>query len=128
MFNLLNINNNCNMWFKWKQPRWFYLTGGITNLYSIIRGSMEWPFSELFLFLSDASLYNQYKFIAFNILSWIILIIYCKILLIITVISNKTTNELTIYAKLCQNVTILTDNSELLYVKCRKSWGKQLMR
>ena len=33
------------------------------------------------------------------------LIISCKIL-IITVISNETTNELTIYAKLCRNFTI----------------------
>ena len=35
------------------------------NLYSFIWGSLEWPFSELFL--SDALLWNQCKFIAFNI-------------------------------------------------------------
>ena len=51
------------------------------------------------LFFSDASLQNQYKFIAFNIFSCKTLIIYCKIL-IITVISNKATNELIIYANL----------------------------
>ena len=44
-------------------------------------------------------------FIAFKILLCNILLIYCKIL-IITVISNETTNELTIYAKLCRNVTV----------------------
>ena len=71
--------------------------------YSLIRGSLEWPLSELLL--SDASLLDQYKFIFFNIFLRIILIIYCKIL-IITTISNVTTNELTIYAKLCRNVTI----------------------
>ena len=48
---------------------------------------------------------SQYKFIPFKIFSCKILIISCEIL-IITVISNEITNELTIYAKLCQNVTI----------------------
>ena len=80
-----------NYWFT--VARRFYLTGGMTNLYSFYRGSLEWPFSEIFL--SNASLWNQYKLIAFNIFSCTIFIIYCKIL-IITVISNKTTNELTI--------------------------------
>ena len=75
----------------------------MTNLYSLIRGLLEWLFSELFL--SDASLRDKYKFIAFNIFSCNILKIYCKIL-IITVISNETTNELTTYAKLCRNVTV----------------------
>ena len=69
--------------------RRFYLAWGVTNLYSFIRGSLKWPFSELFL--SDASLWNQYKFIAFNIFSYNISIIYSKIL-IITVTSNETTN------------------------------------
>ena len=73
--------------------RRFYLTGSITNFYSFIRGSLKWPFCELFV--SDVSLWNQYKFIAFNIFSCIIFIIYCLIL-IITVISNEKTNELTI--------------------------------
>ena len=75
------------------------------NIYSFIRGSVEWPFSELFLSDVFVSLWNQYKFMAFNILSCNSLIIYCKIL-IVTVISNETTNKLTIYAKLSQNVTI----------------------
>ena len=52
-----------------------------------------------------ASLWNQYKFIAFNIFSCKILIISIKIL-IITVISNETTNELTIYVKLYRNVAM----------------------
>ena len=73
----------------------------MTILYSFIRGLLQWPFSELFL--SDASLWNQYKFIDFNIFACIILIIYSKIL-IIAVISNETTNELTMYTKLCQNI------------------------
>ena len=73
--------------------RRFYLTGSMTNFYSFIRGSLKWPFCELFV--SDVSLWNQYKFIAFNIFSCIIFIIYC-IILIITVISNEKTNELTI--------------------------------
>ena len=47
------------------------------KLYSFIRGSLEWPFSELIL--SDASLWNQYKFIA---------VIYFNIL-IIAVIPNE---------------------------------------
>ena len=75
----------------------------MTNLYSLIWGLLEWLFSELFL--SNASLRDQYKFIAFNIFLCNILIINCKIL-IITVTSNETTNELTIYANLCQNVTV----------------------
>ena len=55
------------------------------KLYSFIRGSLEWPFSELIL--SDASLWNQYKFIAFKIFSCIISVIYFNIL-IIAVIPN----------------------------------------
>ena len=53
----------------------------MTNHYSFIRSSLEWLFSELFL--SDASLWNQYKFIVFNIFSCnIFYMIYCKILII----------------------------------------------
>ena len=37
----------------------------MTNLYPFIQGSLEWPFSDLFS--SDVSLWNQYKYIAFNI-------------------------------------------------------------
>ena len=70
-------------------------------LFIFIWGLLEWPFIELFL--PDASLWNQYKSIVFNIFSCIILIIYCKIL-IITVKSNVATNELTVYAKLHWNV------------------------
>ena len=47
----------------------------------------------------------QYRYIAFNICSCRILIISYKVL-ITTGISYETTNELTIYAILCQNVTI----------------------
>ena len=75
----------------------FDLTGCMTILYSFIRGSLEWTFCELLL--SDASSWNQYKFIDFNIFLCTIVIIYCKIL-IITVISNKTTNELIIICKI----------------------------
>ena len=48
---------------------------------------------------------NTNTYIAFNIFSWRILIISYKIL-IITVISNEKTNELTIYAILCRNVAV----------------------
>ena len=68
----------------------------MTNLCLFIRDLLEWPFSELFF--SDTSLWNQYKFVDFNVFSRKILIISCK-MLIITVISNETTNELTIYDK-----------------------------
>ena len=46
------------------------------------------------------------KFIDFNVFLWKILIIPCKIL-ITAVVSNETTNALTIYSMLCQNITIL---------------------
>ena len=62
----------------------------MTNLYSFIRGSLEWPFSELFL--SDASLWTQYKFAAFNIFSCIILIIDCKILIITVYLMKQQMN------------------------------------
>ena len=57
----------------------------MTNLYSFIQSSLEWPFSELFS--ANVSLWNQYKYIAFNIFTCRILIILYKIL-IITGISN----------------------------------------
>ena len=75
----------------------------MTNLHSFIQGSLEWPFSELFS--ANVSLWNQYKYIAFNIFSCRILIISCK-MLIITWISNEKANELAIYGKLCRNVKI----------------------
>ena len=74
-----------------------------TYLYPFIQNSLEWPFSELFP--SNVLLRNQCKYIAFNIISCRILIISYKIL-IITGISDEKTNELTIYEKLCGNVTI----------------------
>ena len=75
----------------------------MTNLHSFIQGSLEWPFTELFS--ANVSLWNQYKYIAFNIFSCRILIISCK-MLIITWISNEKANELAIYGKLCRNVKI----------------------
>ena len=83
--------------------RRFYLTRDMTNLYPFIQALLEWPFSELIS--ADVSLWNQYKYIAFNIFSCRILIISYKIL-IITGISNEKTNELTKYGILCWNVTI----------------------
>ena len=85
------------------RTRRFYLTGDMTNLYPFIQGWLEWPFSELFS--ANVSLWNQYKYIAFNIFSCRILIISYK-MLIITRISNEETNELTIYEILCWNVTV----------------------
>ena len=75
----------------------------LVNLYPFLQGSLEWPFSELFF--AYASLWNQYKYIAFNIFSCRILIILYK-MLIITWISDEKTNELTIYGISCRNVTI----------------------
>ena len=46
------------------------------------------------------------KFIVSNVFLWKILIITRKIL-ITAVVSNETTNALTIYSMLCQNITIL---------------------
>ena len=63
---------------------------------------LERSFRELFF--SDASLWHQYRFIAFDIFLCSILIISCKIFTI-TVISNDEPNEFTIYIKLCRNVT-----------------------
>ena len=51
-----------------------------TNLYPFIQSLLEWPFSELFS--SDVSLWNQYKYIAFNIFSCRLLTIFYKILII----------------------------------------------
>ena len=65
--------------------------------------SLEWIFSELFF--SNVSLWNQYKYIPFDIFSCRILIISYK-MSIITGISNETRNEITIYAKSCRSVTV----------------------
>ena len=70
----------------------------MTNVYPFIQGSLEWPFSELFS--ANVSLWNQNKYIAFNIFSCRIWTISYK-MLIITVISNEKTNELTIYGIIC---------------------------
>ena len=67
------------------------------------KGSLEWPVSDLFL--SDVSVWHQYKYISFNIFSYRILIISRK-MVIITGISHEDTNALSIYAILCWNVTI----------------------
>ena len=75
----------------------------MTNLYPFNQGSLEWPFRKLFS--ANISLWNQYKYIAFNIFSFRIVIISYKMLLI-KGISNEKTNELIIYEILCQNVTI----------------------
>ena len=75
----------------------------MANLYPFIQDSLECPFSELFS--TNVSLWNQYSYIAFNILSCRIVIISYK-MLFIKEISNEKTNELTIYGILCQNVTI----------------------
>ena len=89
-------------WLKFKsETRRFYLIRAMAIFF--IRGSLGWPFRELVF--SDTSLWNQYKFITFNIFSCKILRISFKIL-IVTVNSNETANELTIYTKLCRNVTI----------------------
>ena len=74
----------------------------MTNFYPFVQGSLEWSFSELFS--ANVSLWNQYKYIAFNIFSCRNLIVSYK-MLIITGISNEKTNELTICGILCRNVT-----------------------
>ena len=73
------------------------------NLYLFIQGLLEGLFSELFS--ANASLWNQYKYIAFNIFTCRILFISYK-MLIITGISNGKTNELTKYGILHWNVTM----------------------
>ena len=75
----------------------------MTNLYPFIQGFLKCLFSKLVS--SDASLWDQYKLMAFNSFSGRILIISCKIL-IITVIPNETTNKLTIYTIVCQSVIV----------------------
>ena len=97
-------SSSCTKYKNKKKPRRrFYLTGGMMNFHSFTWGKLKWAFSELCFF--DVYLWNTYKLNAFNIFSSKALIISCEIL-ITTVISNVTTNKLTIYAKLCQNVTI----------------------
>ena len=83
--------------------RRFNLTGDMTNIYPFNQGSLEWPFRKLFS--ANVSLWNQYRYIAFNIFSFRIVIISYK-MLFIKGVSNEKTNELIIYEILCQNVTI----------------------
>ena len=61
-------------------------------------------------FFSDVSLWNQLKYIAFNIFLCRFLIISHKILIILG-ISNEIVNELTIYAILCHNAPAITYNN-----------------
>ena len=53
--------------------RRFNLAGDMTNLYPFIQVSLEWPSSELFS--ASLSLWNQYKYIVFNIFPCRIVII-----------------------------------------------------
>ena len=57
------------------------------NLYPFIQGSLEWTFSELFS--TNVSLWNQCKYIAFNISSCRILIISYKMLIIAGISHEK---------------------------------------
>ena len=63
----------------------------MANLYPFIQDSLEWPFRELFA--SDVSLWNQYKYIAFNIFSYRILIILYKMLIITGISNEKQMNQ-----------------------------------
>ena len=75
----------------------------MVNLYPFIQGSLESPFSDFFF--ADVSLWNQCKYIVFNILSCRIFTALNKILTIAE-ICNEKTNELTIYRILSRYVTI----------------------
>ena len=99
--------NNLNIYrsdqrFKCFKKKSFTIFSFFKNINYAIH-QLERPFSKLLF--SDTSLWNQHKHIVFNIFSYRILTISYK-MLIITVISNKTRKELTIYATLCRNVTI----------------------
>ena len=77
------------------------------NLYSLIRGFLENYLVNYFSLMHYFGVNtNLLPHLLPNIFSCNILIISCKMLIIITVISSETTNELTIYAKLSQNVTL----------------------
>ena len=75
----------------------------MTILYPFIQILLEWTFNKSLP--TSVSLWDQYKYIAFNIFSCRILIISYK-MFIITGISNEKTNILIIYGKLCRNVTL----------------------
>ena len=74
----------------------------MTSLFPFTKGSLEWPFRELFL--ANVSLWNQDKYSAFNFFSCRIKIVSYNILLI-TGISNEKTKQLIIYGIFCRNVT-----------------------
>ena len=73
----------------------------MTNLYPFIQDLLEWPFNELVS--SDISLWNQYKYVAFNIFACRILIISYKTLIIIY--RQKLASLLQVHEKLktCRN-------------------------
>ena len=95
----------------------------------------NWYYKPLFIYLrfvgmtlqesffSDVSLWNQYKYIAFNISSCKIFIILYK-MLIITKICEETRNELTIYATLCPNVTIFYRQKLAWKLEKKKNWNR----
>ena len=60
----------------------------------------------------NVSLWNQYKYIVFNIFTYRILIISYKI----TGISNEKINALTIYKILCQNFTIFYRQGLIFFI------------
>ena len=101
-------------------PTRFYLRRDMTNLDLFTQGSLEWPFSELFF--SDVSLWNQYKYIAFNIFKCRTLIISYK-MLIITGISNEATNKIIIHTNIMSKRHNILPNW-FLYFKCRKNWKR----
>ena len=76
-----------------------YLKGDMTNLYPFIQDLMEWPFSEIFP--TNVSLWNQYKYISFNIFSCRILTISYKKLIIK---KNKWINHIWSIWRNCRNI------------------------
>ena len=83
----------------------FCLIADMTNLYPFTQVCLEWPFSELFS--TNVSLWNQYKYIAFNIFSWRILIISYKILIIIGISNEKNKGVNHIYDIMLKRHNIL---------------------
>ena len=83
--------------------RRFCLTGDMANLYSFIQVSLEWPFSELVS--ANVSLWNQCKYIAFNIFSCRILIFSYKMLII-----TETSNEKNKWIKHIWNIMLKRHN------------------
>ena len=100
--------------FLFIQTRRFYLTGDMTNLYPFIQGSLEWPFSELFT--ANVSLWNQYKYIAFNTFSCKILIISYKMLIITGICNEKTISHI------CRDVTIFNRQELDSLFQVQENW------